>query len=64
MQTMKIPTTEIGIVKAAPERYFQFSVQPGMAALIMKYGLIGSVVYPLAYARAIDDDDMIQDMLT
>ena len=33
--TMKIPTIEIGIVKAAPERYFQLSVQPGMAKLIM-----------------------------
>jgi len=32
---MKMPTTEIGMVKAAPERYFQLSIQPGMATLIM-----------------------------
>ena len=32
---MKMPTIEMGIVKAAPERYFQLVSQSGIAAEIM-----------------------------
>jgi hypothetical protein len=49
---MKIPTTEIGIVKVAPERYFQFSFHPGMATEIIYFSFSSRVqslhVYPFA----------------